>query len=145
MNPRDSAAIFRTALARGGVVMRNRPPATKPPRRPKGKGQSGLEKRFFALWVNCGGVPLEREHRFHAERRWRFDAAHVASKVAIEIHGSTWSNGRHVRGAGFAADRAKMNCAQAMGWVVFELCADQIGYDEIEPIMCAVFGRMMNL
>ncbi|MEI6536294.1 MAG: hypothetical protein WCN98_13185 [Verrucomicrobiaceae bacterium] len=34
---------------------------------------SRLEDRFLFLWQLAKGPPLEREFRFHAERRWRAD------------------------------------------------------------------------
>jgi very-short-patch-repair endonuclease len=37
---------------------------------------------------------LEREYRFHHERRWRADFAHVEARVLIEIEGGIWVNGR---------------------------------------------------
>jgi hypothetical protein len=43
---------------------------------------------------------VEFEHRFHPVRRWRFDAAFPARKVAVELDGGIFAAGRHTRGAG---------------------------------------------
>ena len=91
-----------------------------------GKGKGGLVEAFIRLWEQLGGQALSRELRFDPVRRWRFDFAHEASRVAIEINGGVWSGGRHVRGAGYLRDREKMNAAQAAGWRVFELGTGQV-------------------
>jgi hypothetical protein len=61
------------------------------------------------------------EHRFHETRRWRFDFAHPASKVAVEIEGGIFIAGRHTRGAGFVGDCEKLNTAQLMGWIIYRI------------------------
>lgn len=58
----------------------------------------------------------EAEWRFAYPRRWRFDFAWVAWKVALEIDGGVWVKGRHTRGSGFVKDMEKFNEAAARGW-----------------------------
>ncbi len=82
---------------------------------------SALEHRFLLCWKAVGGPPLVAEHRFLDARRWRFDFAHVETRIAIEIEGGTWSGGRHTRGAGFIGDAEKYNTASLWGWTVFRL------------------------
>ena len=67
------------------------------------------------------------ELTFHPKRKWRFDYAWPEEKVALEIHGATYKNGRHTRGLGFARDREKMNEAQLLGWIVIEATVDNLG------------------
>lgn len=62
-----------------------------------------------------------QEVRFDPVRRWRFDFAWPAHKVAVEIEGGTWSNGRHSRGEGFEADCEKYNAAALLGWIVLRV------------------------
>ena len=95
---------------------------------------SHLERRFALYWRALDGAPLVAEHRFHPTRRWRFDFAHVAAKVAIEIEGGRWTNGRHTRGAGFSEDCEKYIEAQILGWVVLRLTDAQITVPKIERI-----------
>lgn len=64
---------------------------------------------------------IELEHRFHPPRRWRWDYAVPSIKLAIEYHGSIWTQGRHTRGAGFMNDREKMAQGQLDGWLVLEI------------------------
>lgn len=61
----------------------------------------------------------EREHRFHPTRRWRFDFAFVDLKIAIEVEGGLFIQGRHSRGAGMEADLEKYGEAQKLGWLVY--------------------------
>jgi hypothetical protein len=42
----------------------------------------------------------------------------VRGRYLIEIDGGAWTNGRHVRGKGFAADLVKLNAAALMGFRV---------------------------
>ena len=78
----------------------------------------------FPAWCRVHDIPTPTpEHRFHPERKWRLDWSWPDRKVAVEVHGSVWMQGRHTRGGGFLNDREKMNTAQAMGWKVFEVAA----------------------
>lgn len=76
----------------------------------------------------CGADAVVEEHRFHEVRRWRFDFAVPALKLAVEYdgHGATGGAG-HVGGhgslSGMAGDAEKFNTAQAEGWRVLRFCA----------------------
>lgn len=72
--------------------------------------------------VKVAELPLpEREYRFDPERRWRFDFAWPAHRVAVEVDGGVWTGGRHVRGAGFERDCEKFNAAQLAAWLVLRV------------------------
>ena len=88
--------------------------------------RQSLEQRFMALWILIQGHELEAEVRFDDKRRWRFDFAHVPSKVAIEIEGGTWTHGRHNRASGYSRDCEKYNAATAQGWRLFRLTSDML-------------------
>jgi very-short-patch-repair endonuclease len=94
------------------------------------RSASKLEAKFDQLWALVNGQPLEAEYKFHPVRKWRFDRCHLDAKVAIEIQGQ----GRHQRYVGYRQDRIRNNEAQALGWTVFELTGDQIGWPELERI-----------
>lgn len=53
------------------------------------------------------------------------DLAWPKEKVALEVHGAVFQNGRHNRGDGFLKDREKMNEAQLMGWIVLEVARSE--------------------
>lgn len=79
---------------------------------------SRLEETFAMQLRALKLEPPTREHRFAPPRRWRFDFAWIDRKLAVEIDGGTYVNGRHNRAAGFQADCEKMNAAAMAGWRV---------------------------
>jgi very-short-patch-repair endonuclease len=72
------------------------------------------------------GLPFEREYRFHATRRWRFDYWLPDARLAIEIEGAIWTRGRHTRGKGYQADLDKYNAATMMGYRVLRFSTDDV-------------------
>lgn len=60
-----------------------------------------------------------KEYRFHPTRRWRFDYAIPNYKIAIEVEGGIWTQGRHTRPKGFLKDIEKYNSAALLGWKLF--------------------------
>ena len=94
-----------------------------------------LERKFSQVWHALGGPALERQHEAVPGRKWRFDFAHVATRVAVEIDGGTWNRGGHVRGLGYRNDREKDNAATLLGWRVFRLTGDMIDAGNVQPIL----------
>lgn len=90
---------------------------------------SDLEAAFAHYWrvlkPHDAPDPV-REYPAIEGRRFRFDYAWPDHRVAVELHGGTWQQGRHTRGQGFANDREKVNLAQLDGWTVIELTADML-------------------
>ncbi len=72
------------------------------------------------------GVECVKEYKFHPERRWRFDYAIPAHRVALEVEGGVWTGGRHTRPQGFLGDIEKYNTATLMGWRVFRTTPDEL-------------------
>src|SRR5262245_50434913 len=74
-------------------------------------------ERSLLFQLRALGLPEPtREWRFSPPRRWRFDFAFVAEKIAVEIEGGIYVRGRHVRGYGFENDMVKYNVAALLGW-----------------------------
>lgn len=116
---------------------------------------SELEIAFTRLWQTVASpllVPL-REHQFDAERRWKFDFAWPAQKVAVEIEGDTRGRavichacgarvksvgtagklgrelrlgGRHTRATGFQSDCEKYNTATSLGWSILRFTSEDL-------------------
>ncbi len=63
----------------------------------------------------------EREYRFHARRKWRFDLAFPAYRLAVEYEGLFAAKSRHTTVKGFDADAEKYSVAAISGWVVVRI------------------------
>ena len=112
------------------------------PRRRPASSLTHSEALFAKAWEFFGDeTKYRREHRFDPTRRWRFDFAFDASKVAVEVEGGTWQHGRHVRGSGFEKDCEKYNRAAAMGWTVLRYTTTMLIRDPaavVEQVMEAI-------
>ena len=69
---------------------------------------------------------FEPEYKFFKTRKWRFDYANFDLKVAVEVEGGAYTNGRHTRGEGFINDMEKYNMAIELGWVVLRYTPTQL-------------------
>ena len=72
------------------------------------------------------GVECVKEYQFHPTRKWRFDYAIPAHKIALEVEGGVWTAGRHTRPQGFLGDIEKYNSATLMGWRVFRTTPSEL-------------------
>lgn len=120
MKPRDIAKLT-------GV----RPPKRKPAKR----GPSHLEERFASYWMMLKGPALHREYVFAPPRKWRFDFAHVPSKLAFEMEGGIWIHGGHSRPSAVIRDAEKFNAAALAGWRVIRLHDGIITAHEVERLI----------
>jgi hypothetical protein len=87
---------------------------------------SKLESLF---WFQVLGTPIpepEPEYKFHPSRRWRIDFAWPALKLAVEIEGGIWNQGRHTRGSGVKGDMEKYNTLAVMGWRLLRFDGDAV-------------------
>jgi very-short-patch-repair endonuclease len=104
-------------------------------------GQSTLEATLDLQLRALRITGYEREYRFDSKRLWRFDFAWPSQKLAVEVEGGIWSNGRHTRGSGFAQDCRKYNSASLTGWVVLRYTEREIksldAAQEIEEVLRA--------
>lgn len=75
---------------------------------------------IFSIQIRAIKLPeAQREYQFHPKRKWKFDFAWPHCKIAVEIEGGTYTNGRHVRPEGFRRDCEKYNAAALLGWQVY--------------------------
>ena len=80
----------------------------------------------FALWLNQRpnrDLPRpERQYKFHPKRKWRFDFAWPAQKVAVEIDGLVYGGrGGHQTVDGVVKDCEKYEAAHLLGWRVYRV------------------------
>lgn len=88
-----------------------------------------LAKLAAELPLSVGMVWIpepEQEYRFHTQRRWRFDYAWPAHRLALEVEGGIFTGGRHSRGAGMLADIEKYNAAVLAGWRLLRVTPKQV-------------------
>jgi very-short-patch-repair endonuclease len=80
---------------------------------------STLSNFFWYMLVSAElNHTFKQEYKFHPKRKWRFDFADPANKIAVEIDGGVFAGGRHTRGMGFKRDCEKINAATVLGWRV---------------------------
>lgn len=81
---------------------------------------SDLEMTFANLWVAYhSDIDLHSEWRFAPPRRFRFDFAHLPSKIAIELQGGIFMpNARHINGASLVKEHEKIY-ASLLSWLAY--------------------------
>lgn len=78
----------------------------------------------LAYWCNEQSVELQQEYRFDEKRKWRFDYAIPALKIAIEYEGGVFMDrSGHNSAAGIQRDIDKYTRAQALGWKIIRTTA----------------------
>ena len=99
-------------------------------------------RAVLPLEIQCrlAGMPEPvTELRFAPPRRWRFDFCWPLAKVALEVDGGGWVNGRHSRGTGIEKDAEKVNAAAALGYRVLRatpaMVADGRALNAIEKVL----------
>lgn len=95
--------------------------------RPKSEGEETLN-----LILKSQGRKFEREHKFHPDRKWRFDFALVDHMVGIEVEGGTFGKSRHTTGIGYTADCEKYNAAALRGWMVLRYTPQMVKNGAVE-------------
>lgn len=120
--------------------------------------------------ILCGkiGINPEKQHKFHPDRKWRFDFAWPDHKVAIELEGGTFgrpvmcdkcgskvmvhtasgsypvrAGGRHNSGSGMQADCDKYNSAASLGWFVFRI-PTSCRMDNVESVIEMVSNMILK-
>lgn len=108
---------------------------------------SHLENQFADLWLyHYPDIDLVSEHRFASPRRYRWDFAHLETKIGIDIQGGTWMRrSGHSGGTGVRKDCEKMCVAAANGWRVFLLTGDMITCENIELISRTIASSLSVL
>jgi hypothetical protein len=116
----DEQAATTALLLQLEAVERDREAVREAPRRTLAVSQRQAATTALLLQLRALQVFFVQEHRFHPERKWRFDVALPDYMVAIEVDGGTFlpTGGRHTRGAGHREDLRKTGAALELGWLV---------------------------
>nr|DAM65294.1 MAG TPA: DNA mismatch endonuclease [Caudoviricetes sp.] len=114
------------------------------PKKGKQKANAAALRDVFTVICKTDlGVECVKEHKFHPKRRWRFDYAIPEYKIALEVEGGVWTQGRHTRPQGFLGDVEKYNQATLMGWRVFRTTPSELYRKAtIEMLKTAISGEI---
>jgi len=89
------------------------------------------DNRIVVKWFAEHGILAVPEYQFHPDRKWRFDFALLPMrwggftqyisdvpdfKLALEVQGGLFTNGRHNRGPALLKEHEKLNTAACDGW-----------------------------
>ena len=75
-------------------------------------------------WANENSLEVTPEYKFHDERKWRFDWAIPAIKLAVEYEGGIFqAKSGHNTARHYTKDADKYNSAVAVGWRVLRFTA----------------------
>lgn len=114
----------------------------KKPKKYSGKVQHNIDDRgsnqkaWLLLnlqnWANKHSLTLDTEYRFMKERRWEFDYAFSAVKIAVEYEGifkKDKGKTGHTSITGVLRDIEKYNAAMLLGWRIIRVTAKD--YDTV--------------
>lgn len=108
----------------------------------QGIGTAETRALLFLADVEAYGLPKpEREHRFHATRKWRFDFCWPQEMIALESEGGVFVQGRHSRGASMMQDMDKYNAAALLGWKVLRIASRELTTKGVELVRLALRGE----
>lgn len=98
--------------------------------------KSGMFLEYWRLLAPGDIMPVA-EYRFHPVRKWRFDWAFPALRIAVEVDGGAWvaNGGRHAQDP----DREKLNAAASLRWLVFRFSPAMLKKD---PAGCVELVQM---
>jgi len=90
-------------------------------------------------------IPFEAEYRF-CERRWRFDFAFPAKRVAVEVEGGVWmQKSRHTSPKGYINDMEKYTEAACQGWTVLRFTPQQVKKGEAINKILKTLGEIVTV
>lgn len=84
------------------------------------------EYRFAAVQTGGTGTGVRRRIKLAGVRNWQFDLCWPEQRVAVEVDGGGWIQGRHSRGGGIEDDCHKLSQAVAWGWRVLRVTPRQV-------------------
>ena len=121
----------------------NHEPKDKPKDKPK-KNDYALFQKTLESYLGC---KVDSEVLFAKElkRKFRFDFALQDSKIAIEIEGGIFTNGRHTRGKGFMNDMLKYNLATRLGWVILRYTPQQLNKTSTFEEICSTWNMRKDI
>lgn len=158
------AGISAKELAAVGTKLRDQVGTKSRPRAPKAKRSKPAPAHetdvFTGIVRSELGLECVKELKFCPDRRWRFDYAIPAYKIALEVEGGTYkrreyiaadgmivttTGGRHNSSRGFLGDMEKYNTATVLGWRILRTIPDKLlsgeTLDMIRDVISNNYGK----
>jgi hypothetical protein len=100
-----------------------------------------LAHEFLNVCEKGGMYRPELEFEFHPTRGWRFDVAFVRHKIAVEIQGGVFIQGRHNAPVSFIKEQEKMNAAAVLGWrIIYRTPSNFLEFETLDLVRRAMRG-----
>lgn len=93
--------------------------------RQKRAGSAGEQELATQLRL-CRIFGWKREYMFHPKRLWRLDFGWPTQRLAVEVEGGVWTDGRHTRGSGFIQDLEKYNNLAILHWRLLRFTPEMV-------------------
>lgn len=81
---------------------------------------------FEKTAIQLGYPAPVREFQFAPPRKWRIDFAWPEDKLAVEVEGGLYIQGRHVRIRGYIGDLEKYNEIEMRGYTLLRFLPQQL-------------------
>ena len=131
---------FQKARRQGAGFRRVKPKGT-----PAGVNIESHWEELLLLHIRAEKLPPpRRQFLFHSDREWAFDFAWPDQRLAVEVDGAVYSQGRHTRGQGFEEDLVKLNEALLLGWTVPRFSGGQVKSGYAIDTLQRFFQRLKN-
>jgi hypothetical protein len=97
-----------------------------PKRQRRKTGKPEINRALVNAYCQEIGLPDPiYELQFAPPRQWKFDLC-WGYRIALEVEGGSWIQGRHTRGKGFEDDLEKYNEATLRGWRLLRCTPGQL-------------------
>lgn len=90
----------------------------------------GVQTIAIEHFIKSSGLEFEKEFKFSADRKFKFDYAIPLLKIGLEYEGLMSAKSRHTTATGYSKDCEKYNLAQIEGWKVLRYTA--LNYTQLE-------------
>lgn len=106
--------------------------------------ESQLELMLLHRLERAGLPRPETQAQIIPGRKFAFDFAYRAEKLAIEVQGGIWTNGAHARGSGVKRDCLKAALAVSLGWRVLPVDDSMIKDGQAVELIAQALGVEAN-
>lgn len=107
--------------------LKDLPPEMRDAARALRRKEAAEERIRLVRHFTAAGLPTPTpEHQFAPPRLWRLDLAWPAHRLALEVEGGVWTEGRHTRGSGFLRDMEKYNRLAVLGWRILRCTPEEL-------------------